>query len=398
LSARFVPRCSDLHGLLADSLRPLRCCIAALFLLSIRSTTLLGVDLSARVVDGLGRPVGNATVEIYWLQSFSETDVRKIDLAKLKSDRNGNIKKTFDESALANGRQIWVYVSKNGYSGYYSTGLQPEFVLERKFAPADIRRIAALNGPIQLRELRELLGGDFEDSGGEPEDLMFVREHRLRSALRGLICDPKVGTRADGTLAFIGVPEDVRLVVANEPSPKGGSLDNRWAYGVVSALLEPSTEQEWTFLKACATNRYDDPWVDAGAIRTLKLIASPRSKLVLEEVARANANRAEDVNEGLRYIDSAPAPLVDVDLIAAGKKLAQAIGIGKWRGNKPPRFNAQKDKALIKCEFIAGSDLLVHTATFEKVRGIWKLRGVRETMQALLNREPDTEDAEKPKK
>jgi hypothetical protein len=46
--------------------------------------------------------------------------------------------------------------------------------------------------------------------------------------------------------------------------------------------------------------------------------------------------------------------------------------------------------ALINCEFIAGSDLLVHTATFQNMNGIWKLRGVRETMQALLARQLDS--------
>ena len=75
-------------------------------------------------------------------------------------------------------------------------------------------------------------------------------------------------------------------------------------------------------------------------------------------------------------------------MVAAGKKVAQAIKIGQWQGNEPPQFNEKKDKALVACEFIAGRDLLIHTATFHMVDGRWRLRGVRETMQALLAREP----------
>ena len=68
--------------------------------------------------------------------------------------------------------------------------------------------------------------------------------------------------------------------------------------------------------------------------------------------------------------------------------MAQAIKIGDWQENKKPRFNDNGDKALIDCEFIAGRDLLIHTATFHKVGDVWKLRGVRETMQALLASPP----------
>jgi hypothetical protein len=69
----------------------------------------------------------------------------------------------------------------------------------------------------------------------------------------------------------------------------------------------------------------------------------------------------------------------------------RSINSGKWQGNKPPRYNENKDKALVACEFIAGRDLLVHTATFHKVDGKWRLRSVRETMQALLARAPEAD-------
>jgi len=311
---------------------------------------------------------------------------------KLTSDRDGIVKGSYNETSVPKGEDVWVEVSKVGYSGYSTKGLRPEFVLDREFGAADVSRIAGLEGETQTNQLREMLAGDFEHSGAGLNELVFVQEHRLRLALRALVGDSKVGTAAGQLLAFIGVPDDVRLFLDHIPPPKRELFEDRWAYGVACALLEPATEKEWTFLRNCAINDYDDLWVDAGAIRTLKLIASTKSKQILEEVGRKNKDRASSIEAAIKYIESGPAPLADEDIVVAGRKVAQAIKIGKWQGNKPPQFNEIRDKALVVCEFIAGRDLLVHTATFHKVEGKWRLRGVRETMQALLAREPDTDD------
>jgi hypothetical protein len=372
--------------------------VGFLLLLVARPMVLWGTDVTTKLIDRLGRPVTNAVVDIHWLKSVSKDDVRKIDLVKLTSDRDGVVKGTYDETSVPKGEDIWVEVSKAGYSGYSTAGLRPEFVLDREFGTADVRRIASLQGEAQINQLRELLAGDFENSGSGLDELVFVQESKFRSRLRALVGDPKVGTAAGPLLAFIGVPDDVRLFLGHAPPPKRELFEDRWAYGIVCALLEPTTEREWTFLRNCAINDYDDLWVDAGAIRTLKLIASPRSKQVLAEVGQKNADRAASVEAAIKFIEAGPAPLSDEDIVVAGKKVAQAIKIGRWHGNKPPQYNEEKDKALVACEFIAGRDLLVHTATFHKVDGKWRLRGVRETMQALLAREPETDSQPDEKK
>lgn len=362
--------------------------VAVLIILLARPLIGCAANVTAKVTDGLGRPINKGVVNIYWLKSVSKYDVRKIDLVRLVSDRDGGVKGRYDETSIPKGEDICVEISKSGYSGYITTGLQSEFVLRREFSAADIRRIARLHGATQVNELREFLAGDFRASEQRPEELVFRREDRFRPALRTLVEDPKVGIAAGQLLAFIGEPDDVRLFVDYAPKPKKELFKDRWAYSVVCALLEPSTEKEWTFVRNCAMNDYDDRWVDAGAIKTLKLIASPRSKQILKEVGEKNTDRADAVEAAIEYIDSAPAPLSDEDVVIAGNKVAQAIRIGKWQGNKPPQFNDRKDKALVACEFIAGRDLLIHTATFHRVDGRWILRGVRETMQVLLARDP----------
>jgi hypothetical protein len=363
--------------------------------------------VTTKIIAPLGRPISNAVVNIYWFKSVSTNDVRQIDLVKLISDRNGIVKGIYDEKSVPKGRDIWAEVSKDGYSGYGTTEWQPEFVLKRKFKPADVDRIASLQGAAQVRELRELLAGDFEYGLEDPslEELVFAHEHTLRPALRALVRDPRVGTKAGGELAFIGVPDDIRLFLEYVPSPKTNPSDNGWAYDVAAALLEPATAREWTFLHNCAINDYDDLWAVNGAIQSLKLIASPKSKQFLEEAGRRDSNPncsasayVDDIQAAIKYIESGPAPLSDEDLVVAGQKVAQAIKIGKWKGNKPPQYNDEKDKALITCEFIDGRDLLFHIATFHKVDGKWRLRGVREMKQVLLATAPETDSQPDEKK
>jgi hypothetical protein len=358
--------------------------IGLLLLLVASPTAARADDVTAKVIDRLGLAVADAVVDIYWLKSASKDDVRKIGLAKLISDRDGIVKGTYDETSVPKGEVIWLEVSKAGYSVYSTSGWRPEFVLDREFGAADVRRIAGLEGETQINQVRELLVGHFEHSGWRLDELVFVQENKFRPALRALVADPKVGPRAGQLLALIGVPDDVRLFLDHAPPPKRKLIEDRWAYDVASALLEPTTEKEWTFLRSCALNDYDDLWVEAGAMVTLKLVALPKSKQILEEVGRKNKDHAAFVEAAIKYIDSGPALLLDDDIVVAGRKVAQVIEIGKWQGNKPPQFNEQKDKALVACEFIAGRDQLVHTATFHNVDGKWRLRGVRETMQAVL--------------
>lgn len=144
-------------------------------------------------------------------------------------------------------------------------------------------------------------------------------------------------------------------------------------------------------MRRCALNDFDDGWVDAGAIKTLMLIGTPRSVEILKEIQEKNEFRRDDAAHALKQIESGPPPLplASTDLVEAARKTAQAIRIGNWEGNEEPRFNERGDKALIDCEFIAGRDRLIHTATFHKMGDRWMLRGVRETLQALMASPPD---------
>jgi hypothetical protein len=242
-----------------------------------------------------------------------------------------------------------------------------------------VGRVAALDGASQRKALRSLLSGNFLE---EQESLgcLFYYGDRLRQPLRALLRDPKLGELALLLLGLIGEPNVLPLLIDRPPSRPV----NRWAYDVVCTMLEPASDKEWAFLRKAAFNGFNDGWVDYGAILTLKLIASPRSRQILEEADQRNPERAELVATALDYIRSSPPPISDVNLEKLARRIAGAVRIGKWEGNGPPQYNQGHDQALVNFVFVAGQDRLIYTATFYRVGAVWKLRGVRETSQAML--------------
>jgi hypothetical protein len=233
-------------------------------------------------------------------------------------------------------------------------------------------------------ELRTLLAKDQHTFDLQVWYSIFYYEDTLRPSLRSLLNDRRARENARAVLALIGDPADLRLVVRRAPPIDRTPFSNRWAYGVACALLEPASEQEWAFLRACALNDYDDRWVDAGAIQTLKLIASPRSLEILQEVQRLNVNRAHALSEAIAYVLSNPGALQGLDLEALARRVASTNKFGKWEGNQKPRYNERRDKALVDIVYYAPGDRLTYTATFHRIDGLWRLRGLRETLQEAV--------------
>lgn len=247
----------------------------------------------------------------------------------------------------------------------------------------DVLRIAGLQGAAQQKELRQLLL-HLPRNAYRVHESVFYHEAQLRSAPRALVQDVKVGTQAAQFLSLIGEPDDLRFIVQHPPPSKHQAFPNRWAYGVASSLLDPTMEEDWVFLRDSALNKYEDGWVEVGAIQTLKLIASSRSRELLEETQAQNQSRASAAAKALEYIRSRPSPLTGTNLVELADRTAQAVKSGNWERNGEPRYNAGNDKALVTFEFTSGRDLLFYTATFWRTQNIWKLHGVRETGQALV--------------
>jgi hypothetical protein len=231
-----------------------------------------------------------------------------------------------------------------------------------------------------LDELRHIIANGDVFSGANTVDSIFCHERRLRPAIRSFLRDDQTREGAQRMLALIGDPGDLRLVIRLAPPPKPGTYANGWAYQVAAALLEPSSEQEWAFLRQCALNGFNDSRVDAGAIQTLKLIASPRSLEILNETLQQNT-RESSAAAAIAYVQSNPPPLTDENLNRLADRVANAIKTGKqvepWR----IRYNAGGDKALTDWTYNTGQ---TYTATFLKVGGLWRVRGVRVTLQRLV--------------
>jgi len=265
-----------------------------------------------------------------------------------------------------------------GLLGTLDTRAQP---LPTDAQSEEVRKIAVLDGQSQLEELDALLERSFRLERNEYSLAMFHYEGRLRPALRALLWDSEVAKDARWVLSLIGVAEDLRLIVQLAPPAQRRLFADRWAYGVACALLHPESEAEWAFLRNCALNAYDDRWVDAAAIQSLRLIASPQSQELLIVARDRNQSRRGLIERALAYVQSNPAALVGQNLDELAQRVAQAVKIGDWEGNSAPILNKEGDKALVNIQLHSGFDGLVYTATFHKVQGLWTLRGVRETLQ-----------------
>jgi hypothetical protein len=350
-----------------------------LFLLPVAVARLSAAEFSAQVVDGLNRPIPGAQVEVDCVSAKKETTS-----LRFQSDQNGMVHGAYDAALCA---PLFVTYWKQGY-GPYSAGVRSRYVLRRKCSAQEVLGVVKLEGDNRQRALRELLAGEFSSEWSQFRDLVFHYEARLRGALRTLARDPEITERARDMLSMIGVPEDLHLIMqlASPPAPEG--FQERWRYAVAAALVSPLGEDEWSFLRRCALNEFGDNWVFAGSIQTLQLNGSPRSRRILEEALKMNPAQASRIASALDYIKSNPAAFVDAKLEALAKRVAQVIKLGTWEGNGVPRFNESGDKALVDFTFQTSMDLLVYTATFHKIDGVWTLRGARETYQAFAPRAP----------
>lgn len=339
-----------------------------------QTAALCAVDVSIKITDSLGRPLPDAKVNLHWLRSGPEKEVYAVKLADLASDDRGIARGHYDADAVPDGETVWAEISKPGYSGYTSGGVPAEFILKREFIADDVPRVAKLAGQKQIAELRELLAGALKPHG-RFDDLIFVHEDTLRPTLRALLKDPVVGPFAGEILALSGVASDIELLLDAVPQAAADRETKRLPYATLSAILNPTTEREWTFLRRCALDAYDAPWIASGAITSLKLSGSAKSIEILKEAARQETASPTRIQKAIAYIESAPPPLSDQDLKKAGELVAKAIG-GEWTAGDPI-FNQRGDKALLPLECVAGSEVSDYAATFHRVAGVWTLRALR---------------------
>ena len=112
-------------------------------------------------------------------------------------------------------KPAWVSVEKEGYVAY-STGFRPKYVMQRQFNAQEVEQIAQLRGDAQLRQLRELMAGNWDQF----TDVLFRYDNRVLPSLRGLAHEPEVTVPARQILSLIADPNDL-LLILQLPSPPG---------------------------------------------------------------------------------------------------------------------------------------------------------------------------------
>jgi len=311
--------------------------------------------------------------------------VKSVTLAKFTTDAAGKVAGGYPDGKQCSELPPDVELRKEGFAGYSDSQFKPEYVLLRQVQSKDLERVISLKGETQRLALRDVILGERDDDkiAKDLDELLLSKTSQIHDALLSLATDEHAKKEASELVATLALQDDMARILPTPPAPQRG-YENRWIYSLVTGLIEPTKESQWELLKRAARGDYDDLWVDAGAIQTLRLNASVRSRSILQEVAERNSDRKKTVDRAIAYIDGGAKPVADADLAEAGKKAAQAIGFSAWQGNKAPRYSEGRDVALVDASFIIGRDLLVYTATFHHVGDQWRLRAIRETMQALL--------------
>ena len=359
-------------------------------------------EFSVQVSDGLGNPLAKVAVDVFIPAMDTNGEETNITIGRALSGEDGIARGVYAKGLLASNQTCLVTLSKSGYTTV-TASRQVNYMLKRIFHSNDVARIAKLEFSDQNEQLTQLLAGEMDSPKTSMADAIFAHDSDLYPPLKRLInsriwlrdgtqteapTDPYVGRQAEELLATIGNPADIRLMLGDSHTPNGDPAVNRWADALVSALLAPTSDLEWTFLASCANDDFQDHWVDLSGIRSLRLIASPQSLALLKAARAANPARSNEIASAIAYIATRPAPLQDRNLVAAAEKSARALD-GSWLGNERPRYNQKGDKALVDLNFISGgTHYVVFTATFHQDAGLWKLRGVRVTKDTLLPKAP----------
>jgi hypothetical protein len=253
---------------------------------------LAAAEFTIRIVDGLGRPVPAVNLEVY-------CDSKTAELRPLQfmSDQDGAIHGTYDEGMC---KPPSVSIEKQGYQSYF-TGFRDRYILQRVLSEPDLPRIVRLPADELQRELSEALAGD-PSSDRKFADSIFYYEAQLRPALWTLARQPELTLRVRQMLSMIAAPEDLHLIMKLDAPPTAGGFGDRWRYQVATSLVNPDREEEWSFLRRCAFNEFNDRWVDAGAIQEADRITTQPDNTRGSQEGEPHASRRD--REGARVYQS----------------------------------------------------------------------------------------------
>ena len=127
--------------------------------------------------------------------------------------------------------RMFIYVLPLSLSGVPVGGDCPSQIGDQH-----VLRVAGLRGSPQHKALRRLMARYLEHDEERFPEAVFYCGDRLRPALRSLVQDPEFGEMAVSLLAFIAVPEDLRVIIQSPPRPRrpGGPIAGLTAWRVRS--------------------------------------------------------------------------------------------------------------------------------------------------------------------
>jgi hypothetical protein len=238
---------------------------------------------------------------------------------------------------------------------------------------------------------------DQKTDDDEAASRIFELGHEAVPALVAALQDGKNMTRAARSLAYVGGPEERKILLTAIKGEKDGDQRSGLSVFLAGALVQPASKQEWSFLEACIQGNNKkkdrDPVVSFSAALALGANGSQLALQLLEkgEAAGTFANTDDDsvkeIATAIHWIKHKPAskgptsPGIGSDSDQIAKTvLANAF----YAEGEPNRTSIQKTvftkdkmRALASVEIYHGpKNAQGYDIVLQKSAGAWEIVGI----------------------
>lgn len=339
------------------------------------SVPLCGLEVSGRVVDGLGRSVEGVTIQFY----CDDENDDLIALEQFMTDSNGYFQGII-------GKMCWFMVSKKGYQSYAFDEIRQEIVIKKEVGDIEgyINKLLHQKGDELQQGLRELLASSEMESGMEGYPDLFYNLFKFNDyfapPLRTLLNEPVFSEDIIDILCYFSYPEDIQhiLSLANQKQTYYSSL--------AGALTSPTTEEKWDYLQRCillSTEDRSKRYITEQAALALAINGGERALEILHRHPKHEI-WVTQIYRSIQWILTHPKGLQGATDLKESAEEASGIFLVKGEEEKFGIGRIVVDrygkKALVSCSvYHSPREARGYDMVFHKINDIWVLKGIWHT-------------------
>lgn len=244
----------------------------------------------------------------------------------------------------------------------------------------------------------ERILSDQQIDDSEAIKLIFKEDRSALPALLAALHEGRNVERASWALASLGGPKEkefLRDVIGAQKNPEKKWLMSSFLAG---ALVEPSSDQEWSFLANCLKQYADERRIFASfsAALALGVNASPKALHLLQtaitpEQPAPDNDAVQEIRQAIHWIKQNPSVSKDTPRAETGSDSEQIKHIvpegGFYAGGKRVglsvediAFTEERERALVSVEVVRGpKEIQGYDIVLERIpsaSGAWKVVGV----------------------